>query len=115
VTRRGAAWTIGSPLRLTLVALIHLYRNTIGLVLGGRCRFYPSCSAYAEYAISELGVVRGGSLALWRVLRCGPWTAGGIDHPPGAVYDVVARASAVARMGDSVIQPKRRQPSEARS
>jgi len=115
VTRRGAAWTIGSPVRLTLVALIRLYRSTIGLVLGGRCRFHPSCSGYAEQAIAELGVVRGGSLALWRVLLCGPWTAGGIDYPPPGEYDGVIHDSRTAPVGDGVIRAGRRQPTEARS
>ena len=100
-----------------LVVLIRLYRSTIGLVLGGRCRFHPSCSAYAEQAIAELGVVRGGSLALWRVLRCGPWTPGGIDYPPSdVVYDrVTYSATQAVHVGDNVIQNGRAQPSEARS
>jgi len=107
VTRRGAAWTIGTPVRLTLVALIRLYRNTIGLLLGGRCRFHPSCSAYAEQAIAELGVVRGVGLAVWRVLRCGPWTAGGVDYPP--TYDAVISAGrGPADMHDAVIQTRGR-------
>jgi len=101
--------------RLTLVALIRLYRSTIGLLLGGRCRFHPSCSAYAEQAIAELGVLRGGSLALWRVVRCGPWTAGGIDHPPVAVYDEITPSDGSPRLSDGVIQRRRRQASEARS
>ena len=111
--RRGAAWTIGTPVRLTLVGLIRLYRSTIGLLLGGRCRFHPSCSAYAEQAIAELGVLRGGALAVWRVLRCGPWTSGGIDHPP--TYDVVISEHSYRRMSDRVIQSARRRPSGARS
>ena len=115
MTRRGAAWTIGSPVRLALVALIRLYRSTIGLVLGGRCRFHPSCSAYAEQAIAELGVVRGGSLAVWRVLRCGPWTAGGIDYPPLAMCDGVIHNSPARHVGEGVIRAGRRQPTEARS
>jgi len=113
VKRRGAAWTIGTPVRLTLVALIRLYRRTIGLFLGGRCRFYPSCSAYAEQAIAELGAVRGGALAVWRVLRCGPWTAGGIDHPPP--YDAVISSAPRCRVNDDVIQTEERSPSGARS
>lgn len=73
---------LGAPARLLLVGLIHLYRMTFGLFIGGRCRFYPSCSAYAEQAVREVGVVRGVALAVWRILRCGPWTGGGIDYPP---------------------------------
>lgn len=110
---RGAAWTIGTPVRLALIGLIRLYRNTIGLFLGGQCRFYPSCSAYAEQAIAELGVVRGVGLAAWRVVRCGPWTAGGIDHPP--TYDAVISRRDDVRVSDAVIQPNARHPSGARS
>jgi uncharacterized protein len=113
MTRRGAAWRMGAPVRLMLVALIRLYRSTIGLFLGGRCRFHPSCSAYAEQAVAELGVLRGGSLAVWRVLRCGPWTAGGIDHPP--VYDRVISTSRSSRVSDSVIRVGRTHASGARS
>jgi len=113
MTRRGAAWTIGTPVRGVLVGLIHLYRSSIGLLLGGRCRFYPSCSAYAEEAISGLGVIRGGALAIWRVLRCGPWTAGGIDPPP--VYDnVTPGARAAGQLNDAVIHAGGR-PTRARS
>lgn len=112
--RRGAAWTIGTPVRLTLVGLIRLYRSTIGLLLGGRCRFHPSCSAYAEQAIAELGVLRGGSLAVWRVLRCGPWTSGGIDYPPA--YDVVITRGAGGSVSDGVIHSAgRRHSSGVRS
>jgi len=82
VSRRGPLWTIGTPVRLLLLGLISLYRVSIGQLAGGRCRFHPSCSAYAYEAIRELGAVRGTGLAAWRVLRCGPWTAGGIDDPP---------------------------------
>jgi len=113
MTRRGAAWTVGTPVRAALVGLIHLYRSTIGLLLGGRCRFYPSCSAYAEAVIAELGVIRGGALAVWRLLRCGPWTAGGIDPPPK--YDVVIpRGRTAPQLGDVVIHTGAR-PSRARS
>jgi len=111
--RRGAAWTIGTPVRLTLVGLIRLYRSTIGQLLGGRCRFHPSCSAYAQQAIAELGVGRGVSLAVWRVLRCGPWTAGGIDYPPS--YDAVTSGVPRSGVDDNVIQESRRSPSGARS
>jgi uncharacterized protein len=80
--RRAAGW----PARTFLVAAIRLYRVLLGSVLGGQCRFYPSCSHYAEGAIRARGALVGGALAGWRLLRCNPWSAGGIDHPP-ALYD----------------------------
>jgi uncharacterized protein len=94
VIRRGL-WILGTPPRVGLVGVVRVYRATLSGAMGGRCRFYPSCSSYAEQAIRELGAVRGMALTAWRVLRCSPLTAGGVDHPPrgrgriatGAVYD----------------------------
>ncbi|HXF56641.1 MAG TPA: membrane protein insertion efficiency factor YidD [Actinomycetota bacterium] len=73
---------MGWPVRATLLLGIRVYRLTLGPVLGGQCRFHPSCSAYAEEAIRELGWARGGALAAWRVLRCSPLSRGGVDYPP---------------------------------
>ena len=80
--RRGPLWTVGTPVRLALLGLIGLYRVSLGQLAGGRCRFHPSCSAYAQQAVGDLGVVRGVSLSVWRILRCGPWASGGVDYPP---------------------------------
>ncbi len=55
------------------------YRRFISPAMTPRCRYYPSCSAYAEEAISELGAIRGTILAAWRLLRCNPFTKGGMD------------------------------------
>jgi uncharacterized protein len=97
--RTGVAnwlWLAGAPVRLALIALIRGYRLTLGQLLGGNCRFHPSCSTYAEQAIRELGWVRGVVLSAWRILRCTPLSKGGVDYPPmpqGAghrqVYDAV--------------------------
>jgi putative membrane protein insertion efficiency factor len=86
---RRALWTAGWPVRFALLILVRLYRVTLGQVIGGGCRFYPSCSAYAERAIGELGAIRGTALTVWRVLRCSPLSKGGVDYPPGRqpVYD----------------------------
>jgi uncharacterized protein len=83
--RTGVAnwfWLAGAPVRLALIALIRGYRLTLGQLLGGNCRFYPSCSTYAEQAIRELGWVRGVVLSAWRILRCTPLSRGGVDYPP---------------------------------
>ena len=80
---RRALWTAGAPVRGLLVAAIHLYRATLSGLLGGQCRFYPSCSHYAEEAIRTHGALRGSGLALWRLLRCNPFGAGGVDHVRG--------------------------------
>jgi putative membrane protein insertion efficiency factor len=102
VSRRGALWTFGTPVRLLLLGMIGLYRVSIGQLAGGRCRFHPSCSAYAYEAIRELGAVRGTGLAAWRVVRCGPWTAGGIDYPPK--YETVIHSEPAAGLYDDAIQ-----------
>jgi putative membrane protein insertion efficiency factor len=77
-------WVSGWPARAALVALVRLYRVLLGPALGGGCKFYPSCSHYAEGAIRSRGAVVGLGLSVWRLLRCHPWSLGGIDHPPAA-------------------------------
>jgi putative membrane protein insertion efficiency factor len=48
--------------------------------IGGRCKYHPSCSQYALDALREFGFLRGTFLAAWRLLRCNPWSHGGIDY-----------------------------------
>lgn len=79
---RTVLWYVGLPFRVLFVGGIRLYRATISGLLGQRCRFYPTCSAYAESAIRTHGFVKGTALALWRLLRCSPLTPGGVDHVP---------------------------------
>src|ERR687892_232309 len=85
-------WIAATPLRVALVCIIRGYRATLGQVMGGRCRFYPSCSEYAEAAVSRLGVIRGVPLAVWRVLRCSPLSKGGVDYPPAGPGSVAQTA-----------------------
>ena len=77
---RRAAWFAGAPVRAVEIGLIRLYRVTLSGWLGGQCRFYPTCSHYAEDAIRERGALRGTAMAAWRILRCNPFGKGGIDH-----------------------------------
>lgn len=74
-------------MRALAVALVDLYRNTIGLVLPDMCRFQPTCAAYAAEAITRRGLVVGGLMAARRILRCQPFGGRGWDpvvrsHPP---------------------------------
>ena len=66
-----------------LLAPVHLWRMTI-VFRQPRCRYYPSCSTYALGALRVHGPLRGSALAAGRVLRCHPWSPGGIDHVPPA-------------------------------
>lgn len=63
--------------------LIKGYQLTFAAVLGGQCRFYPTCSAYCSEAIESHGLGRGLMLAAWRVLKCHPFHPGGVDMVPG--------------------------------
>lgn len=74
--------TIGRVLVLALVGLIRVYQMTISKLIGPVCRYYPSCSHYGLEAIKVHGAGKGSLLATWRILRCHPWAAGGIDEVP---------------------------------
>jgi putative membrane protein insertion efficiency factor len=63
-----------------LLAPIRAYQRWVSPAFAPRCRYYPTCSNYAVEAIRELGPVRGTLLAGWRLLRCNPFTHGGIDE-----------------------------------
>ncbi len=68
-----------SWLRSAVAAPIVLYRRVLSPVLPRRCKYEPTCSAYAEQAVREYGILRGLVLAGWRLLRCNPWSHGGLD------------------------------------
>ena len=69
----------GLPALAGLV-LLRAYRLTVSPLYGDRCKYHPTCSQYALDAVRELGLVRGTLLAAWRILRCNPWSHGGVDH-----------------------------------
>jgi len=66
-------------LRGLAITPIRLYQRLISPALGQRCKYYPSCSEYAVQAISTFGIIRGLILAAWRLLRCNPFSHGGLD------------------------------------
>ncbi len=67
-----------------LAGTVRAYQLTLRAVIGGHCRYEPSCSHYAIEALNRHGALRGGALAARRILRCTPWHAGGFDPVPPA-------------------------------
>lgn len=72
--RRALVWVFLLPLRA--------YSRVISPALPARCRYYPTCSAYAEQAVRTHGILRGTALAAWRLVRCNPFSRGGVDEVP---------------------------------
>ena len=68
--------------RYAIVGLIRLYQLTISPLLGPTCKYYPSCSHYGLEAVRRHGALKGTVMASWRVLRCNPWSNGGVDEVP---------------------------------
>jgi len=74
--------TVRAVLAAPLVALVYVYRWTLGaLVPAGTCKYHPSCSQYAIDALRRYGPVKGSAKAAWRLARCHPWSRGGVDYP----------------------------------
>ncbi|GIG54090.1 membrane protein insertion efficiency factor YidD [Demequina activiva] len=79
---RRAVHAIASAPRLLLIGLIRAYQLLVSPLLGPRCKYYPSCSHYGLEAVRRHGAIKGFALAGWRVLRCNPWSNGGVDDVP---------------------------------
>jgi putative membrane protein insertion efficiency factor len=65
-----------------LIAPIRFYQRFITPYTPATCRYYPTCSAYAVTALRTRGAIVGTGLTIWRLLRCNPWSSGGVDHVP---------------------------------
>ena len=83
IRRRRWGWLRQAP-SYVLVLFIKAWRKLISPLYGQVCSFYPSCSAYGLEAVTAHGLVRGSGLTLWRILRCNPFSGGGINHVPAA-------------------------------
>ena len=68
--------------RNAVVLLLKAYRLLVSPLYGDVCRYHPSCSRYALEAVQQSGVAVGAALAVARVVRCNPWSRGGVDDPP---------------------------------
>ncbi len=64
------------------IFIISIYQKVISPLLGSHCRFYPTCSEYAKVALTRYGVLKGGFLAIKRILRCNQFFPGGYDPVP---------------------------------
>jgi putative membrane protein insertion efficiency factor len=85
---RAALARIDRWLALPLVALVWIYRRFVSPGLPPACRFYPSCSAYADEALRRHGLTRGTPLMMWRLCRCHPFARGGVDLVPGTAKNI---------------------------
>lgn len=74
-----ASSRVARALRSAATAPILLYQHAISPALPRRCKYEPTCSAYAAQSVREFGILRGLILAGWRLLRCNPWSHGGYD------------------------------------
>ena len=81
-TQTTSTRTIGGYLALPLIWLVRAYQLLVSPLLGPSCKYYPSCSAYAVTALGRYGPLKGTWLAARRLLRCHPWSHGGVDHVP---------------------------------
>lgn len=68
--------------RNVAIAIMHAYRRVISPLYGEVCKYYPSCSRYAMEAFARQGLLVGFTLTAWRLLRCNPFSSGGIDDAP---------------------------------
>ena len=66
-------------MRYAAMGAVHLWRWTLGPLFAGSCKYHPSCSQYALDALRAHGFFKGSVLAGWRLLRCNPWSHGGVD------------------------------------
>lgn len=62
------------------VKLINIYQRYISSGLGNHCKFYPTCSEYTKQAVDKYGIIKGNILGLFRIIRCNPFSHGGIDY-----------------------------------
>lgn len=72
-------------MRVVGIGLVYAWRYTFGLFTpSGTCKYHPSCSQYAIDAFRTHGFLKGGLFATWRILRCNPWSHGGVDYAEDA-------------------------------
>src|SRR6478609_4059759 len=78
----SATQSLARAPRVAVMGLIRGYQLVVSPMTGPTCKYYPSCSHYGMEAVRVHGAAVGGGLAMWRVLRCNPWSVGGVDDVP---------------------------------
>ena len=73
---------VGISMKKILITIIRFYQRYLSPLKSTKCPYYPSCSNYGLEAIQKYGAFKGGILALWRILRCNPFSKGGYDPVP---------------------------------
>ena len=68
-------------MRSLAILPLRFYQRLLSPAFPARCKYHPTCSQYAVDAIRKHGVARGSAKAAWRLLRCNPWSRGGVDYP----------------------------------
>lgn len=79
---RRVVWLLGAPLRFVLIAVLRGYQRYVSPLFAPSCRYHPCCSSYAITAIRRHGAAKGLLLTVARLIRCNPWSAGGVDPVP---------------------------------
>lgn len=92
-TLRQALRVVWQTPRYLLVALVWLYQKLLSPLFAPTCRYYPSCSVYSITALRRHGALTGTVLTIWRLLRCNPFTPGGVDDVPEHLWRRDAAAS----------------------
>jgi uncharacterized protein len=103
---RRVLWRAGAPARALILGVVNGYRALVAPLLGDRCRFHPSCSAYAVDAVRTHGAVKGSLLSIWRLLRCSPLSAGGVEPVPARGMWRSFKDRGTTTQYDSVIQER---------
>ena len=83
--------------RNLLIGFVLGWRKLISPLYGDVCRYYPSCSGYGLHSLQQHGVMKGVPLTIWRIVRCNPWSPGGVDEvKPGPAWVSVSRLGFVS-------------------
>lgn len=77
-------------MKYIFMGFIKVYKKIISPLFPPCCKYHPTCSSYALEALKKHGFIKGGWLAVWRILRCNPWSKGGIDYVPDK-FDILGR------------------------